>query len=114
MYLNENASVILNAFGDGQVKVGPHGPGVLWYPQVASVKTTQPVTNEASCKIYVGNAPTDDNFVDGTLSGSSGDSTHNVAGSELRSNQFIWAVWHSGDPGAQATLSVVGSLIQER
>lgn len=110
--LNENATVVLNAFGDGQVKLGPRGHGVVWHPQIASVKVAAPVTSEAIAEIYVGNAPTADNFVDATQTGSTGDSSGNVR-VELRVNNFIWAVWHNGDVGAQATLTVVGTQTLE-
>jgi len=111
--LNESATVVLNGFGDGTARVGPHGHGLVWNPAVASVKVAPPVTSEATCKIYVGNQPTDDNFVDATENGSTGDSSGNVRAA-LRQNSFIWAVWHNGDPGAQATLTVTGSQTLEQ
>jgi len=113
--LNENATVILNAFGDGTAQLGPHGHGVEWRPDVASVKTNQtpPINNEATCQIYVGHAPTADNFVDSTFTGSSGDASGNVR-VHLRVGSSIFAVWHNGDAGAQATLTVVGTQVLEQ
>ena len=111
--LNENATVILNAFGDGTVSLGPHGHGVEWQPEVASVRVQPPITNEATGQIFVGNAPTADNFVDSTQTASSGDSSGNVR-APLRVGSFIWAVFHNGDPGAQATLTVIGTQTLEQ
>lgn len=110
--LSENVSVKLNAFGDGTAKLGPTGHGTIWEPEVASVRVNGPVTNEATCQIFVGHDPTADNFVDATATGSTGDSTDNVGtrGAHMRTGNFIWAVWSHGDVGAIATLTVTGTV----
>lgn len=110
--LNENVTVVLNAFGDGTARVGPNGHGVTWFPRVASVRVnsgTNPA-NQAACEIFAGNAATADNFIDATETGSTGDSTDSFGdGMEIRLGSYVWAVWHNGDPGSQATLTVTGS-----
>jgi hypothetical protein len=113
--LSENVTVKLNAFGDGTAKIGPRAHGVTWQAQTASVKVAGQPTNEASCSIYVGGSATDENFVGATFTGSSGDTTGAVAamGSQMQLGTYIWAVWHNGDPGATATLTVSGQLLLE-
>lgn len=108
--LNENATVKLDASGNGRVQLGPSGHGVVWTPEVASVRVTRPIVKEASAEIYVGNQPTQDNYVNGTFTGSSGDSTGNVRATRIRLGSYVWAVWTGGDAGAQATLTVTGTL----
>jgi len=88
--LNEDATVKLDGSGNGTVKLGPAA------------------TNEAVAKIYAGDAVKDQNFVDGTFSGSSGDASDRVSGQEITYGNWIWAAWTSGDINAVATLVVYG------
>lgn len=111
--LNENATIQLNAFGDATVGLGPRAHGLTWHVQLASVRVQGPVTNEATCALFVGNQPTQDNFCDNTRSGSTGDSSGHVAG-DIRVGSFVWAQWVHGDPGAQATLVVSGTQTLEQ
>jgi hypothetical protein len=104
---NESVSVTLDGAGNGTVKIGPKGHATTWSPEVASVRCTTNVL-EASCRIYVGPDTSQRFFREGTLSGSTGDSTGRVTG-DIRMNTFIWAVWAGGDPGASATLTVTGT-----
>lgn len=106
--LNESQPVKLDGSGNGTVKLGPRSHGETWHPEVASVKVST-ATAEAACKIYLGHTATDDNFLDGTFSGSSGDSTDRVSGNPLWLGNYIFAVWSGGDAGATATLSVIGT-----
>lgn len=104
-------TVVLNGAGNGTVKLGPIGGREVWSPAVASVSasTGSPVVKEAQCRIYIGPAATPAYFVDGTLSGSTGDSTDRVSSATIRLPFFIWAVWTAGDAGAVATLNVNGT-----
>ena len=108
--LNESASVKLDGSGNGTVKISPSSAKLHWFPTVASVKVSTNVA-EAQCRIYVGPSATDPNFVDGTLNGSTGDSTDRVSGYEVNATRdpAIWAVWTGGDPGAQATMNLSGT-----
>lgn len=108
--LNESGSVALDGQGNGTLQMRPQGPNEHWLPTVASVKCSSNVS-EASCKIYIGWKVADDYFVDGTLSGSTGDSTSNVSGFDIsaRTDPAIWAVWQGGDAGAIATMSLSGT-----
>lgn len=104
------ANVVLDGSGKGTAKAGPLSARETWQPEVASVSASTNAA-EAQCRIYSGDAPIPANYVDGTLSGSTGDSTGHVAGNQLRKGSYIWAVWTGGDPGAVATLKVTGSKL---
>lgn len=109
--LNENGNVRLDGSGNGTLKMVPFGGSETWQPAVASVKCSS-AASEALCRIYVGPSATDPYFVDGTLSGSTGDSTDNVAGYSVDTHgNAMWAVWSGGDPGATATMQVNGSSV---
>lgn len=108
--LDAPAVVTLDAGGNGTAQTGPRGMRERWQPQVASVKTNQAkVTSEAQCKVYCGSDTSPTNFVDGTLSGSSGDSTGNISGRVVNPGESVFAVWTGGDPGAQGYLVVTGT-----
>lgn len=107
--LNESAPVTLDGAGNGILKMVPYGGGLIWLPSVVSVKASTHAA-EAACRIYIGPAPVDQWFVDGTLSGSTGDSTDRVAGRQVDTHgNALWAVWAGGDPGAAATMTVAGT-----
>lgn len=108
--LSESGEVTLDASGNGTVQIGPDGSGETWLPTIASVKCSSN-TAEAACKIYAGHHVSDQNYIDGTLSGSTGDSTGNIAGIQVAvtRQRYVWAVWTGGDPGAQATLRLSGT-----
>jgi len=103
-----SVTVALNGSGGGTVKIGPVGAAEVWQAEVASISVST-ATAEAQCRIYVGDQPTANNFVDGTLSGSTGDSTDRVSARPIRLGDYIWAVWSGGDPGSVATLNVTGT-----
>ncbi len=102
------ATVVLDSSGDGTAKVGPAGTREAWQPLVASVICSSN-NSEARCRVYLGDSEATWRFIDGTLSGSTGDSTGNVAGLPVPFGRWIWAVWTGGDPGATATLTVNGT-----
>lgn len=107
--LSATAFVALNSSGNGTVSLGPASAREVWTPQNVHVQVTGPVTNEATCTIYVGDVPQQQNYRDSTFSGSSGDSTDRVNADTIKSGHFVWAVWTNGDSGRQATLNVTGS-----
>jgi hypothetical protein len=105
--LNESVPIVLDGSGNGTARLGPASHGEAWHPDTTSVKASSN-TNEAQCRIYAGDSPTDRNFIDGTLSGSTGDSTDRVNG-PIRMPNAVFAVWSGGDPTATATLRVQGT-----
>lgn len=110
--LNENGNVTLDASGNGTLKMVPWAGSTTWMPNSVSVKCSSN-NNEALCKIYIGPTATDQYFVDGTLSGSTGDSTSRVNGYQIDTHgNTLWAVWQGGDVGATATMSVSGVYTQ--
>jgi hypothetical protein len=107
--LIQSASVTLNSEGTGTAQIGPSNPGEVWQPSVVSVSTDETtITNEAQCKVYCGSSAIQSCYVDGTLSGSTGDSTGNVSGQILYPGQYVIAVWTGGDSGVLATMNVQG------
>lgn len=106
--LRESAVVKLNASGNGTASIGPISARERWSPDNVHVSVSSN-TNEASCLIYVGDAAIQQNFRDGTFSGSSGDSTDKINADKVSVGQKIWAVWSGGDGGATASLSVTGT-----
>jgi hypothetical protein len=110
--LSQSAVVTLNAQGNGTAQLGPVNGRESWQLAVVSVKTNQAagtVVNEAQCKIYAGPDSSDTNYVDGTLSGSTGDSTSNVDGQTVSCGEYVFAVWTGGDAGAQGRVNVSGT-----
>jgi len=105
--LNETALVVLNGSGAGSAQLGPLTAREVWYPDTASVKVNNNPTNEAQCQIYKGLTATQDNFRDGTFSGSSGDASGKVTGKQSK-GEYIFAVWSGGDAGQTAYLTVTG------
>lgn len=107
--LSEFAVVTLDAQGAGTVRLGPNAHGVVWRPQVVSIKMTGTIPiNLATVFVYAGSTPTIDNFVDATYDVTSA-STGNVVGQELRLGQYVYGVWSGGNPLAQATVLVYGT-----
>jgi hypothetical protein len=104
-----SASTTLDGSGNGRIKIGPQSSREIWHPVNAHVAAnTGAVTNEASCLIYVGQTVEPNNFRDGTLSGSSGDTSEAINNDEIKNGEYVHAVWSGGDPGVNATLNVTG------
>jgi hypothetical protein len=106
-----SAVVTLDANGNGTALIGPINARESWQPQVVSVKTNQApgtVINEAQCRIFCGADTSDPNYVGGTLSGSTGDSTGNISAT-VYCGQYVFAVWSGGDAGAQGRMNVTGT-----
>jgi len=104
--LTAKAYVTLDENGDGTAYTGPLSPGEVWTGLTVSVSVATNV-NEAQCLVYSGAAATPGYFSDGTLFGSTGNSTQNCADVKVGGN--IWAVWTGGDPGAKATVVITGT-----
>ncbi|HEY1699196.1 MAG TPA: hypothetical protein VGG75_05695 [Trebonia sp.] len=110
--LNESATVTLDASGNGTASVGPSGQGETWTPAYVHVKTNQAasaIASEAQCIVYTGPQATDQYYADGTLSGSTGDTTDVVGAYQLGKGDYVWAKWVGGDPGAEGIVRVTGT-----
>ena len=110
MPLNESGQVTLDGSGNGTLRMRPVSSREYWLPTLASVKCSTNIL-EAQCRIFVGPSASDNNYVDGTLSGSTGDSTDRVTGYVVGRTQqpYVWAVWSGGDVGAQGTMVISGT-----
>lgn len=110
--LNPSNAVTLDGSGNGRVQLGPVAAGEIWTCSFVHVKTNQKpgtVKSEAQCVIYSGATPDDTAYVDGTLSGSTGDVTDAAAAYPVIVGEYIWAVWTGGDPGVQAVMRITGT-----
>lgn len=106
--LNTSARVILDASGNGTVKLGPSVRGQILHVMVASVSTSTAVLIP-QCSIFIGATATPDNFVDGTYTGNL-NSTDRTAALPITAGNYLFAAWTGGDVGAVATLSVIGTV----
>ena len=100
--------------GDGTAQIGPIGMREVWTLSAVFVKTSQAdgtIVNEGTCKTFVGSDATDPNYVGGTLTGSTWDSSANMAGMTVSAGEYVFARWTGGDPGVQARLNVLGTKV---
>lgn len=104
--LNESAQVTLNAAGAGSVTIGPRRAGARWKVRTLAVSTS-PAVLTPRARVYLGTAAPG-SLVGGTEVGSN-DADNNMD-VELWSGQSLTVVWEAGDPGAVATVSVLGTL----
>jgi hypothetical protein len=107
--LNESITIALNASGNGTARLGPLSARDIWHPDNVHVSANANPINESQCKIYCGDLPIQQNFRDGTVSGSSGDSSDRISASVIKCGQYIYAVWANGDANVNATLTVTGT-----
>lgn len=96
-----SASVVL-AGGTGTIRLAPAGE--KWQIDRTYVKCSTRVS-EAQCVTYIGQVA-DQYIVDGTYSGSSGDTSDTVL--YLEDGQGMHLVWTGGDDGATATVTISG------
>ncbi|HLK00464.1 MAG TPA: hypothetical protein VKU39_11225 [Streptosporangiaceae bacterium] len=103
--------VTLDGTGAGTARLGPTGHGITWTLGTISVHTAQTVsTGTCQCQIYAGDDASPVNFLDGTFSGDTGDSTDAGNGMQIRLGKYVFAVWSAGVPGDIATLSITGTM----
>jgi len=101
-----SASVVLDSNGNGQIRMAPLDK--KWQIDSSNVLCsllpgqTMPV-KEALCRVYVGQVAAL-NQVDGTYSGSSGDTSDTVM--YLTQGQAVFFVWTGGDVGVTATVQI--------
>lgn len=107
--LNETITVTLNGSGNGTARTGPLSARSIWHPENVHVSANINPVNESQCRIYVGDLPIQGNYRDGTVSGSSGDSSDRVNASVVKCGQYVYAVWSGGDANVIATLNVTGT-----
>lgn len=107
--LTESATITLDGSGNGTLRMRPAGGGETWTAALVSVKCSTAVS-EATCRLFAGPSASDIYYVAGTLSGSTGDSTDQLASYSIDTHgTSLWAVWSGGDPGTVATMIVSGT-----
>lgn len=108
--LLRQVTVTLNGSGAATAQLGPVSAGESWALDRASVICSAVVaTGTCQCQIYIGPTASQPNFVDGTFSGDTGDTTDAVAGRIIHPGSNIFAAWTGGVPGATATLTITGT-----
>jgi len=104
--LSADASVVLNASGNGTAACGPALPGTSWQPTSIAVSVSTN-NSEAQCNVYLGLNAAAGSLLGATSTGSTGDSTD--CSQTVWPGQSLIAVWTGGDAGATATMSVFGT-----
>lgn len=102
-----DGTVKLDANGDGQIALGPQVVREYWTLTLASVSVSSKV-KEAAATLYLGIGPNAGRRITATATGSSGD-TAGLGNIEVQPGQTLLAVFKGGDPGATASLSIVGT-----
>lgn len=105
--LNVQTSVVLDGSGNGTAFLGPR-IGQKWNVTNAAVLVPNAV-KVPQASWYAGGQPIPGNFVDGTFTGNL-DATGRISNFSITSGNYVFAVWTGGDPGATATLSILGIM----
>ena len=100
--LTTNARVTLDANGYGTVRLAPTGE--KWEVTHVHVECSSRIS-ESECRWYLGQI-SPSTIIDGTYSGSTGDTSDTIA--YLEDGQAMHFEWKGGDAGAIATVSVSG------
>jgi hypothetical protein len=100
----KRASVVLDASGNGTVTLVPNRLET-WFVTSTAVRVTSN-TKEPTATTYVG-AVADGNTLSSTFSGSRDSSPEQQT---LQPGQPLLCQWSGGDPGATATLTVLGTV----
>ena len=100
--LDIRGTVVLNGTGYGYVRLSPQGE--KWEIRRTFVQCSTR-TNEARCVVY-GQQIGEQYALDGTYSGSSGDTSDTVI--YLEDGQPLFVEWSGGDAGATAVVTISG------
>jgi len=100
--LRTGGSVVLDGSGYGFIRLAPAGE--KWQVLRTNVRVSTHV-NEAIVKIYIGQIAVL-NQTDGSMSGSSGDTSDSVI--YLNDGDAMIIEWSGGDAGATATVVITG------
>jgi hypothetical protein len=108
--LTANASVVLDANGNGTAAAGPAVPGEVWSPASTSISCGGPipVSGAPVVSIYAGNGISQGTFVDSTYN-VTGAASSLISGQRLYPGQQVFAVWSNGPANQVATLAVAGT-----
>lgn len=105
--LNTAGQVTLDASGNGRVQLSPSF-NETWFVTNAAIYVSS-ANQIPQCLLYVGADTIPQNVVDTTFVGNQNAS--NRAGNyPITQGESIFAVWSGGDPGATATMSLIGTI----
>ncbi len=103
----DSAQVVLDASGNGSVRLGPGRHGVQWIIRRIGVQTSTDTTVPIA-KVYRGNIG-ESTFITGTFVGSF--DVDDGLNEELDNGEFLTIAWTGGDAGATATATWSGDEI---
>jgi hypothetical protein len=97
-----SSTVKLNSSGNGTCPgLGPIAPGETWNVTLISVQCSTNVV-ESVAQVFFNGA-----LIGTTLTGSTGDADSAIT-QPMSTGQTMTATWTGGDPGATATMTVIG------
>lgn len=102
-----DASVVLNASGNGTVSFGPVNQFQVWKPSSAACQTSTNV-KEPVFKLFQGIGTDPAKFIGGSYTGSNDNAT--ISGITLYPGMRLTAQWLSGDVGATGTVTLYGDI----
>jgi hypothetical protein len=105
--LDDFASTILDANGNGTARIGPRSSRQQWQVNNVAVYTSSTV-NVPTATAYTG-TPSPGSSLGGTYDGNNDSTGVSVT---LYPGQQLSVQWLGGDPGASATVSVYGTISQ--
>lgn len=107
--LDQFASVVLDANGNGMASLGPTRVKEHWQPISVYVSVSTNV-KEATATLSIGTTPQTSSNQATTALGSSGD-TCGTPGADLPQGYKLFVQWSGGDAGATATMHAIGQIV---
>lgn len=107
--LDQFASVVLDASGNGYAELGPTRVKEHWQPISVYVSVATAVL-QATAFLYIGTAIQNSTLQASTILGSTGD-TCGVPGLDMPSGYKLFVKWAGGDAGQLATMHVIGQIV---
>lgn len=106
LQLNESAQVTLDANGNGTARCGPGRAGVRWDVRTVAINCSSARLPQA--ELFLGDTPAAGASLASTHDGSLNSTDIQVT---LYSGHSLSVHWAGGDPGAIATMSILGSNV---
>lgn len=102
--LSVEATTVLNASGNGTVRLGPTRLGQNWIPTIVAVSTS------TAARVPIADVRLGSTDLGSTFTGSN--DSNDLTGVTVYPGQQLTITWSGGDPGATATASVSGTVQQ--
>lgn len=102
--LSVDATTVLDASGNGHIELGPTRLGQNWIPTIVAVSTS------TANRVPIARVTQGSTDLGSTFSGSN--DSNDLVGVTVFPGQRLRITWTGGDPGAVATASVSGTIVQ--